>query len=312
MGRLILILFITLVLGACSSRTGINLNDRESFNDGWSFCLQSPSDTTDFAAIGCDDSGWRKLDLPHDWAIEGSFSEDNPSGTGGGALPGGIGWYRKRFDTLSDMKPDDRIFVDFDGAYMNTSVYINGKLLGTRPYGYAPFSYDITDYLNKNGENVIAVKVDNAEQPNSRWYSGCGIYRNVWLRHTAGVFMPLWGQHVIADINATGNGIVHMLTDVENSTGKPRETIVESRMFAPDGKEVAKSTSEIVAEADTTVSCEQNLTVPSPLLWSTSAPNLYRIETRLIADGKTTGIYETKTGFRTLTFDAKDGFSLNG
>lgn len=312
MGRLILILFITLVLGACSSRTGINLNDRESFNDGWSFCLQSPSDTTDFAAIGCDDSGWRKLDLPHDWAIEGSFSEDNPSGTGGGALPGGIGWYRKRFETLSDMKPDDRIFVDFDGAYMNTSVYINGKLLGTRPYGYAPFSYDITDYLNKNGENVIAVKVDNAEQPNSRWYSGCGIYRNVWLRHTAGVFVPLWGQHVIADINATGNGIVHMLTDVENSTGKPREIIVESCMFAPDGKEVAKSTSEIVAEADTTVSCEQNLTVPSPLLWSTSAPNLYRIETRLIADGKTTGIYETKTGFRTLTFDAKDGFSLNG
>lgn len=303
---------LLLVLGACSSGISKNINDRVAFNDGWSFRLQESSDTVGYTSLDYDDSQWRKLDLPHDWAIEGSFSEDNPSGTGGGALPGGIGWYRKTFETPSGMNANDRIFIDFDGAYMNTSVYVNGKLLGTRPYGYASFSYDITDYLNKEGKNIIAVKVDNAEQPNSRWYSGCGIYRNVWLRHTAGVFVPLWGQHIISDLNATGNGIVNITTDIENSTDKPQEITVETRILSPDGKFADKTESTLTAQPDSVMTCEQNLTVTTPLLWSIKSPNLYKVETRLIAGGKTTGVYETKTGFRTFAFDAKTGFSLNG
>lgn len=312
MTKYALLSILVLVLGACSSRISNNLNDRESFNDNWSFYLQEPSDTSDYASVNYDDSRWRKLDLPHDWAIEGTFSEDNPSGTGGGALPGGIGWYRKTFETPAEMKPEDRVFVDFDGAYMNTSVYINGNLLGTRPYGYASFSYDITDYLNKDGKNIIAVKVDNAEQPNSRWYSGCGIYRNVWLRHTAGVFVPLWGQHIISGLNARGDGMINIKTDIRNATSKSRNITLESRIFASDGKEVGKATSEITVDNDSTATCEQNITVPSPKLWSTKSPNLYRVETRLMADGKICGVYETKTGFRTLAFDAEKGFSLNG
>lgn len=312
MAKYTLLSLLLLVLGACSSRIGNNLNNRESFNDNWSFYFQEPSDTSDYASVNYDDSKWRKLDLPHDWAIEGNFSEDNPSGTGGGALPGGIGWYRKTFDTPAEMKPDHRVFVDFDGAYMNTSVYINGKLLGIRPYGYASFSYDITDYLNKNGKNVIAVKVDNAEQPNSRWYSGCGIYRNVWLRHTAGILVPLWGQHIVTDIDASGNWKVNILTDIENTTGKPSDITLESRIFAPDGMVVGKTEMKMAVKSDTTVCCEQNITVKSPRLWSTESPNLYRLETRLIADGKTAGIYETKTGFRKFAFDAEKGFLLNG
>lgn len=303
---------LLLVLGACSPGISNNLNDRESFDDNWSFYIQSPEDTTDYAAVGYDDSSWRKLNLPHDWAIEGTFSQDNPSGTGGGALPGGTGWYRKTFSTPTGMKPTDRVFVDFDGAYMNSSVYVNGNLLGTRPYGYASFSYDITDFLNRKGDNVIAVKVDNAEQPNSRWYSGCGIYRNVWLRHTAGVFVPLWGQHIIPQIDAAGNGRVNVQTDIENSTSSPCDVTLESRIFAPDGKEVGKTSSRITVGRDTTVSCRQDFTIPSPLLWGTDSPNLYRVETRLTAGGKTTGVYETKTGFRTFAFDAEEGFSLNG
>lgn len=307
------ILSLLLVLvGACTPGADNNINDRVSFNDDWKFYLQEASDSTDYASLAYDDSGWRKLDLPHDWAIEGSFNEDNPSGTGGGALPGGTGWYRKTFETPTKMNPDDHVFVDFDGAYMNTSVYINGKLLGTRPYGYASFSYDITDYLNMNGKNVLAVKVDNTEQPNSRWYSGCGIYRNVWLRHTDGVFVPLWGRHIIADVNATGSGLVCIRTDIKNTTDTPRDITIESRILAPDGKDVGKSVSEIYVESDTTASAEQNITIPSPLLWSTKSPNLYSVVTRIIADGKTTGIYESKTGFRTFAFDAEKGFSLNG
>lgn len=312
MARYLILSLLLSVLAACSSGQGKNLNDRESFNDNWSFYLQQPADTTNYAAVGYDDSKWRKLDLPHDWAIEGNFSESNPSGTGGGALPGGIGWYRKTFDTPSDMKPGDRVFVDFDGAYMNASVYVNGKLLGTRPYGYASFSYDITDCLNNKGSNVIAVKVDNAEQPNSRWYSGCGIYRNVWLRHTGNLFVPLWGQHVITDMNAAGNGIVNIRTDMENTGSTPRHVTLESRIFAPDGKEVAKTSTEVKVGGDTVATCSQDLTIPSPRLWSTDSPNLYRVETRLMADGKTIGVYGLKTGFRTFSFDAEKGFSLNG
>ncbi|MDE5650508.1 MAG: beta galactosidase jelly roll domain-containing protein, partial [Duncaniella sp.] len=124
------------------------------FNDGWRFAL---TDGSEIAAMDFDDSGWRNLNLPHDWAIEGDFSEKNPSGTGGGALPGGVGWYRKNF-TLTPQQQDKEIFIDFDGAYMNSTVYINGHKLGTRPYGYASFSYDITPYINKSGKNVIAVR----------------------------------------------------------------------------------------------------------------------------------------------------------
>lgn len=303
---------LLLILGGCTPGIGNNPNDRISFNEGWRFHLQSAGGTDDFSAPDYDDSGWRKLDLPHDWAIEGKFSEDNPSGTGGGALPGGTGWYRKEFRTPAGMRKGDRVFVDFDGAYMNTSVYINGQPLGTRPYGYASFSYDITDYLNKNGKNVMAVKVDNAEQPNSRWYSGCGIYRNVWLRHTAGVFVPLWGQHIIPDVNASGDGMVYIKTDIRNTTAKPSHIKLVSRIFAPGGKEVGEAASEITVKRDSTVVCEQNITIPSPKLWSTESPNLYRVETLLMADGKTTGVYKTETGFRTLVFDAEKGFSLNG
>ncbi len=144
------------------------------------------------------DADWRKLNLPHDWAVEGEFSRDNPSGTGGGALPGGIGWYRKTFiaDKVDEGK---RYRIDFDGVYMNSTVYINGHELGTRPYGYISFSYDLTPYIKWGVENVIAVRVDNAEQPNSRWYSGCGIYRNVWLTKLNPVHVAQWGTYVTAE-----------------------------------------------------------------------------------------------------------------
>lgn len=131
---------------------------------GWRFSLNS--DVLENVRQDFDDSGWRELNLPHDWAIEGDFDQSNPSGTGGGALPGGIGWYRKTFSLNS--KDQGKVFrIEFDGVYMNSSVYINGHLLGTRPYGYISFGYDLTPYLNWNGPNILAVRVDNSDQPNS-------------------------------------------------------------------------------------------------------------------------------------------------
>lgn len=304
---------LLLILGACSPRINCNINDRSSFNTDWSFCLlQSATDTTDYSLSNFDHSNWRKLDLPHDWAIEGNFSKDNPSGTGGGALPGGTGWYRKTFTTPSDMRNGDRLFVDFDGAYMNTSVYINGHLLGTRPYGYASFSYDITDYLDKKGNNVIAVKVDNADQPNSRWYSGCGIYRNVWLRHTANVFVPLWGQHIIAEVKSTGDAMISVNTDIENASDKLQEVIIRTKVVGPDGGETGQTESSLQLNGKTVSKCKQNIPVASPKLWSTDSPSLYSVITQIVVDDKVTGTYQQATGFRTLSFNANKGFSLNG
>ena len=177
-----------MLLGACSSKI--------CFNDNWSFSL---SDNPKASETDFDDKDWRVLNLPHDWAIEGDFSKDNPSGTGGGALPGGTGWYRKTF-VPGNEDSDKIIRIDFDGIYMNSEVFINGQSLGKRPgkrpYGYISFGYDITPYLKWNEKNVIAVRVDNSEQPNSRWYSGCGIYRNVWLTKTNPVHVDEWGTYV--------------------------------------------------------------------------------------------------------------------
>lgn len=149
-----------MLLGACNSPSS-GPRERLSFNDDWRFSL---GDDSLAAQLDYADSGWRELNLPHDWAIEGDFSKDNPSGTGGGALPGGIGWYRKTF-IPNNADKEKHFRIEFDGVYMNSEVFINGTLLGKRPYGYISFSYDLTPYLKWGEKNVIAVRVDNAEQP---------------------------------------------------------------------------------------------------------------------------------------------------
>lgn len=268
------------------------------FNAGWKFALinDSTAMSPDF-----DDSCWRVLDLPHDWAIEGTFDVNNPSGAGGGALPGGIGWYRKAFDY--NPARGRKVYIDFDGAYMNVTVWLNGHLLGTRPYGYASFSYDLTPCL-KDGRNVIAVKVDNAEQPNSRWYSGCGIYRNVWLRTVSDSHIPKDGVRV----STVGNRVT-VDTEIENPA-KIRLTLT-TEIIAPDGTVVAASANKLPAKATT---CTQQLTVDNPQPWSTDSPNLYTVVCSL-ADAKSGQVvdkYSTRTGFRSFGFDAANGFSLNG
>ena len=166
---------------------------RADFDANWRFHL---GDEPAAKEINFADNSWRQLNVPHDWSIEGEFSKGNPAGVGGGALPGGIGWYRKTF-TLPENDKDKSVFIDFDGVYMNSDVWINGHLLGNRPYGYSSFRYEMTPYLNYgNKPNVISVRVDNSKQPNSRWYSGSGIYRNVWLVTTNKIHVDHWGTFV--------------------------------------------------------------------------------------------------------------------
>lgn len=303
------------VLASCGGSQAEAEGRRRDFTADWTFQL---GDDTLAAQAGYDDSGWRRLNLPHDWAIEGDFSQDNPSGTGGGALPGGIGWYRKTF-TADRSDEEKRVYIDFDGAYMNATVYINGHRLGTRPYGYISFSYDLTPYLKWGEKNVVAVRVDNAEQPNSRWYSGCGIYRNVWLRTLNPVHVALWGTFVTTDSVADAEGgfkeaRLTVRTTVENHSGREADTEVVTQLLDAEGHFVASNIASLEIPADGQGKTVQALLVSDPTLWTLENPYICKVRTTVKekATGEVLDVYDTPTGIRTFRFDVDRGFSLNG
>lgn len=300
-------IFCCMLLGACSS-VSVSPREKISFNDNWSFSL---SDNPEASETDFDDKEWRVLNLPHDWAIEGDFSKDNPSGTGGGALPGGTGWYRKTF-IPSNEDSDKIIRIDFDGIYMNSEVFINGQSLGKRPYGYISFGYDITPYLKWNEKNVIAVRVDNSEQPNSRWYSGCGIYRNVWLTKTSPVHVDEWGTYVTASEISNDNATLNIVTTVQNSGNDDEAVILKSILNDMNGTVVAETESSVSVVAGQKSDVNHTLNISSPKLWDTENPYLYSLVTEIIKDGKCIDRYTTTTGVRDFKFDAEKGFILNG
>ena len=272
----------------------LSARDRQSFDKDWLFVL---ADSAGMQNSEYSDGHWRRLNLPHDWAIEGDFSPSNPSGASGGALPGGIGWYRKHFSLSPDEKYD-RFTITFDGVYMNSTVYINGHKLGTRPYGYSTFEYDLTPYIYKKGDNVIAVKVDNSDQPNSRWYSGCGIYRHVWLTKTLKkAYIPQWGQYVAT----TPKGDVKVKVDF-HANGSRMKLSIRNTIYDAAGKVVARSQG----------SQSQQLKVRKPHLWSIGKGYLYTVKSELVVNGKVVDTATTQTAFRDVRFDARKGFFLNG
>lgn len=290
------------------SVTCLNAREVINFNNVWRFSLDMGADES-AAAPGFDDSGWRVLNLPHDWAIEGDFDEHNPSGTGGGALPGGIGWYRKSFKVSE--KDRGQVFrIEFDGVYMNSSVWINGHLLGTRPYGYISFSYDLTPYINWGGDNVIAVKVDNSDQPNSRWYSGCGIYRDVRIVKTNPVHVAQWGTYINTEITDQAT-IVNVEVTIENDSPDPAEITVWSGIVDDKGKGVSMIAGHLVASNGKNT-IQQQVHMTEPHLWSVDDPYMYTMITEIRLNGKTIDTYSTPFGIRTIEFRADSGFYLNG
>src|SRR5213596_2254846 len=187
----------------------------QNFDHAWRFHL---GDVAGAQETAFDDAAWRALDLPHDWSIEGEFSEQNPAGVGGGALPGGVGWYRKTF-SVPAADSGRLVFVEFDGVYRNSEVWINGRSLGKRPYGYSSFRYELTPNLRYGtARNLIAVRVDNSQQPNSRWYSGSGIYRHVRLVTTAPVHVDHWGTYVTTPEVTSATARVRLVTTVRNAS----------------------------------------------------------------------------------------------
>ena len=301
----------TLVFLFALCATSLSAREVVNFNKDWKFCLNI-EEGLDPSAPEFDDSGWRTLDLPHDWAIEGDFDEHNPSGTGGGALPGGIGWYRKSF-TVSKKDQGQIISIEFDGVYMNSSVYLNGHLLGTRPYGYISFSYDLTPYLNWDEDNVISVKVDNSDQPNSRWYSGCGIYRDVRLVKMKRVHLEQWGTYITTSDISKDKATVNISVTIRNEdfNSFPFRNSVSLIVKDKKGKTVGKAT-QAFPERGGNISINDTILINTPHLWSVDDPYLYTLVTKIIRNGKCIDTYETPFGIRTIEFRADSGFYLNG
>jgi beta-galactosidase len=299
----ILLIFLATLAFSLNSRT------IENFGKNWKFNL---GDIPNGQETGLNDSQWRILDLPHDWSIEGKFSKDHPASPGGGALPGGIGWYRKTF-TLPQSEKGRIAFIDFDGVYRNSEVWINGHYLGKRPYGYSSFRYELTPFLKYGKErNILAVKVDNSQQPNSRWYSGSGIYRNVWLVTTENIFIDHWGTFVTTPQVTDQSATVSVKTNVRNTSSKNQPITLRTSILDKAGKHIADVESKIVASKDSVSVLSQDLTVKNPILWSIENPYLYKILTTIEYDGKQYDNVETPLGIRTFAFDSTKGFSLNG
>lgn len=292
---------LLVVLFCCFNASAQSVRSRESFDDNWKFML---GDDSLAKQPVFNDSKWRTLDLPHDWSIEGSFSEKNPTTQGEGGLPAGIGWYRKTFKVPSSSK-NKNLFIDFDGVYHNSEVWINGHYLGKRPNGYISFSYDLTPYLNfGNRNNIIAIKVDNSDQPNSRWYSGSGIYRNVWLTTVNKTYFTKWGTfittpqiannkatvHVSAAIMAHDENL-HLKITIYNEQGKIEATAI-SAVEHGDGK--------------------ADLAIENPHLWSPDHPYLYKVVSQVLKGNKVLDNYTVNTGIRSVEFNSAKGFFLNG
>ena len=295
--RIMNILAAALVLAGCNGG-GQSPRLTEDFNFGWKFSL---GDDPAYSESSYDDGDWRGLHLPHDWSVEGEFSKDNPSTPSGGALPGGIGWYRKTF-TVPEIPGDCRYSIEFDGVFMNSTVYVNGHALGTRPYGYSSFRYDITPYL-KAGENLVAVRCDNADQPNSRWYAGCGIYRNVRLVRTSDIYVAYNGSYVTTPV-VGDRSLVRVQTEVE---GSGEDTKVRYEILDHKGHRLASA--EAVCDGGT---AEAELELKGTRLWDISDPYLYTLRTRILSGDKLKDEYDTRFGVRSLGWDADKGFFLNG
>jgi beta-galactosidase len=288
---------------------------RDSFDFGWKFFK---GDAPGAQQPNFADANWKGVDLPHDWSIEGPFSEQ-PGSVSSAHLPTGIGWYRKRF-SLTESYRDRKVVIEFDGVYQLSEVWINGQYLGKRPYGYISFCYDLTPHLKFGGDNVIVVKVDNSHQPNCRWYSGSGIYRHTWLLVTNKVHIAYWGTFVTTPEVTSGSALVEIKTKVQNEGGSDAECTLITSILDRDGNKLEPSGSNTsIVMAGQTIAAKggeyefvQQVRVPNPNLWSPDNPYLYKVRSTVKEGDRVVDEYDTVLGIRGIEFDVNKGFLLNG
>ncbi len=313
--------FIVLVIVnlSCGVQDNKDENRRISFDDNWRFVKDNPDGAED---PSFNDTQWRSLDLPHDWSIEdlpsqiadsilGPFSKASPGKMRTGYTIGGTGWYRKTF-TIEKTDSQKIAYLEFDGVYMNSDVWVNGKHVGSHPYGYTSFYYDITSYLNEAGQsNVVAVQVKN-EGGNSRWYSGSGIYRHTWLSLVNPLHIGIWGVHVQTPSVSESSSDINVSTTIINSENEIATVKVQLQIIDPDGNVAMTTEQTVEVPSHERMNIEQNLTVANPALWSIDDTNLYTARVSILQNKNLADRSDTKFGIRSIEFSAEKGFLLNG
>ncbi|MCW3110796.1 MAG: glycoside hydrolase family 2 [Segetibacter sp.] len=311
---------VSLSLFAQKKNSPLTLSNRNvPFDHAWLFTNDSVSNAEQ---PNYNDATWRKVDLPHDWSIEdlpnqqegsvqGPFTKASVGQGATGHTQGGVGWYRKTF-TLDKSYDGKQTYITFDGVYMNADVWINGHHLGNHPYGYTSFSYDLTNFLNASGKpNVIAVSVKN-EGLNSRWYSGSGIYRHVWLTPVNEVHTEIWGNYITTPTVSQNAAQVNVQSAIQNSGSQNKKIDVTVDVISPSGQTVASKKESLTIAPNSKLSFDQQLTVSKPALWSLENPSLYKAKITLFTDGKVIDQTITPFGIRSIQIDAQKGFQLNG
>lgn len=285
----------------------IGQNERETikFDFGWRFHL---GDVTQAKEPGFNDSGWRQTDVPHDWSIEGEFDAKLASCTA--YLPGGIGWYRKSFEVPESWKGKS-VTIQFDGVYNNSEVWVNGHYLGLRPNGYISFFYEIAPFLEIGGKNVVSVRVDHSKSADTRWYSGSGIYRHVWMIVAHPVHIARWGTFVTTPkVSGSEAGVV-VETEIRATAGASLQVVLVSSVLNRGGSEVARKETTVSLK-DLNPKVRQEITLPDPELWNLENPYLYTLRSAILIDGAVVDATDTPFGIRTLEFNPETGFFLNG
>lgn len=317
---LFLLSLLTLNCVSAQTEKKSDFERNQNFDADWKFAL---GDSPENSSENLDDKNWRKLDLPHDWSIEGKSEKNNPSEGDGGFFPAGTGWYRKIFSVPAQWK-NQKVAIYFEGVYMNAAVFVNGKSVGMQPYGYTSFEYDLTSYLKFGQQNTIAVKVDNSKQKNSRWYSGSGIYRHVWLKVKNPIHIKNWGVAISTPKVTNEKATVQVKTMVKNETETLQIMTVSTTLSIKKvngSNTISMSTGNGVGldlKAGEEKEIVQNIEIENPILWSPETPDLYKAEVQImkggeIKDGDLPVDVVTKNfGIRTIEFTAENGFLLNG
>ncbi|TDI69613.1 MAG: DUF4982 domain-containing protein [Bacteroidetes bacterium] len=307
---IISVFIISLFYAGCVDNitSGNAPRQKEKFDFDWRF---SKGDFPKASEEDFDDSKWQQIDLPHDWSILDTFSKENPTGRPGGFASGGIGWYRKNF-TLNKNDASTKVSIEFGGVYENSEVWINGHFLGKRPFGYISFNYDLSPYLNYDGENIIAVRVDNSKQPNARWYTGSGIYRHVWLITTNKLHIARHGVYAVTKSITKDAAIIELKTTIENESDASFNFQLIAEIYNSDNQFVTKIKTPVNISRNGKQEIIQNITVDHPELWSPDNPNLYRIKSIIKLRDDPVDELNTNIGIREFNFSPDSGFSLNG
>ena len=301
-------LFIAILIGFYTSigSAQVSFGDAEKFNDNWKFLK---GDHPAAANPEFDDSNWRNLHLPHDWSVEGPYSPDLASCTG--YLPGGIAWYRKSFD-IPTHKEGKKLYIYFEGVYRDGEVFINGHSLGMRPNGYVSYMHELTPYVNFGGENVIAVRVDHSHYADSRWYTGSGIYRDVYLIHANPIHIDQWGVYYSTpEVSASGANM-QIQTTVVNYTNQPATLNILQELKDLEGNRVARTSDRLRLSAGNKNEITQSMNIRRPELWSVNNPYLYELHTTIMQGGEIVDRTVTRAGIRSFEFTPDTGFYLNG